>query len=63
MATDADVLRLIGRAVPPTGAWRCAYCPTGSWRVVGAWHPDGSSGAYLVMGCHQCGSTMNGGAP
>lgn len=64
MATDAEVLRLLGKPFPPytPEPWRCHYCG-GLWRVVGAWHPDGQIGAYVMLRCDGCGSAQNGGAP
>ncbi len=63
MATDADVMQLLGRQIPPSMPQPCGYCLTGIYVVVGAWHPEGQAGAYLVLGCPRCGATVNGGAP
>lgn len=64
MATDDEVMELIGQPFPLNLdlPWRCKDCG-GLWRVAGAWHPGGSTGAYVLVRCDGCGSMQNGGAP
>ncbi len=64
MATDNEVLSLLGIPFPPFAEkpHRCDHCG-GIWRVAGTWHPDGQVGAYVILQCDGCGAMQNGGAP